>query len=281
VAPTSFAAIGHVTNDHLSAGMVPGGSSLYATLTAAGLGLSARAVTSHGPDFVGRGLLEAAGVVVEGGGAARTTTFENVYIHGSRHARVLAVADLLAAPATADIVLACPVVDEVAPSALAGPLVGAGLQGWFRRLGPGGVVERRIPDDLGFLAPCRAAFVSVEDLGDDGARVLPALRATVPIVVVTDGPRGATIYAAGGATQIGVYPADEVDPTGAGDVFATAFLIALARGEDVETAGAFGAAAASIVVEGVGPSALCRLGETSARYTRLRGPDDRRPPVRP
>ena len=114
-------------------------------------------------------------------------------------------------------------------------------------------------------------FVSVEDLGDDAARVLPELRAVVPIVVVTDGARGATIHTPRGAQHIGVHPADEVDPTGAGDVFATAFLIALARGEDVEAAGAFGAAAASIVVEAVGPAALSRLGETAERYTRLRG----------
>src|SRR5262249_18315912 len=148
--------------------------------------------------------------------------------------------------------------------------VGAGLQGWFRRLGPGGVVERRVPDDLRFLAPCRAVFVSVEDLGDDAARVLAALRDIVPIVVVTDGRRGATIYDQGAVRHVGVHPANEVAPTGAGDVFATAFLIALARGEDVAAAGAFGAAAASIVVEGVGPAALSRLGETGARYTRMK-----------
>ncbi len=268
--PTSFAAIGHVTNDHLAAGIVPGGSALYATLTAAGLGLSARAVTSFGPDFRGHTLFAAAGVSVENLAAERTTTFENVYLHASRRARVLAVAAPLATPADADVVLACPVIDEVAPSALAGRLVGAGLQGWFRRLGPGGVVERRVPDDLDFLAPCRAVFVSVEDLGDDAARVLPELRATVPIVVVTDGANGATIHA-DRTVRIGVHPADEVDPTGAGDVFATAFLIALARGEDVEASGAFAAAAASIVVEGVGPAALSRLGETHERYTRMRG----------
>src|SRR5262249_51256445 len=194
VAPTSFAAIGHVTNDHLAAGLVPGGSALYATLTAAGLGLSARAVTSHGADFSGGALFAAAGIPVENKASPRTTTFENVYIHGDRRARVLAVASPLSAPAEADIVLACPVIDDVAPSALAGPRVGAVLQGWFRRLGPGGVVERRVPDDLRSLAPCRAVFVSVEDLGDDAARVLAALRDIVPIVVVTDGPRGATIY---------------------------------------------------------------------------------------
>jgi sugar/nucleoside kinase (ribokinase family) len=67
-----------------------------------------------------------------------------------------------------------------------------------------------------------------------------------------------------------VHPAAEVDPTGAGDVFATAFLVSLARGDDLAAAGAFGAAAASIVVEGVGPAALSRLGETAARYNRLR-----------
>ena len=56
-----------------------------------------------------------------------------------------------------------------------------------------------------------------------------------------------------------------MDPTGAGDVFAAAFLLALARGDDPVDAARLGAAAASIVVEGRGGDALPRLGETWAR----------------
>ena len=257
-----------MSNDHLEAGIFPGGSALYASLVAAHLGLSARAVTSHGPDFVGLEALAAAGVTVEGAGRT-TTTFDERFQGGHRSQRVLAVAEPLTVPVEADIVFACPIVDEVAASVLVGPLVGAGLQGWFRRLAGGGVVERRVPDDLGFLAPCRAVFVSLEDLGAAAPAVLPRLRAVVPIVVVTDGRRGATVHAGGDSLHVPVFPAREVDPTGAGDVFAAAFLVALFRGEALATAGRFAAAAASIVIEGMGPSALSRLGEAAARAAAL------------
>src|SRR5262249_35825524 len=189
--------------------------------------------------------------------APRTSTSVNEYLpDGTRRARVLAVASPLTEPADADIVFACPVIDEVAPSALAGKLVGAGLQGWLRRLGPSGVVERHVPADLSFLRPCRAVFCSVEDIGD--APLLPALEQVVPIVVVTDGARGAWIHTGGAVCHIPAYPATEVDPTGAGDVFAAAFLIALARGESLESAGDLAARAAAVVVEDVGPRALAR-----------------------
>jgi sugar/nucleoside kinase (ribokinase family) len=265
----TFAAIGHVTNDLLAAGLTAGGSALYATLTAAGLGLSARALTSHGPDFVGADLLAGAGVAVSGGGAARTTTFENVYVGEERRARVLAVAEPLDSPADADtdVVLVCPVVNEVGPRALTGRLVGAGLQGWLRRLGPGGVVERHIPDDLTFLAPCAVVFLSVEDIGP-ATDLVPRLRALVPLVIVTHGARGATIHSRGGSEHVRAYPTQEIDPTGAGDVFATGFLIALGAGEAPRNAAIMGSCAASLVVEAVGAAALTRIAETAGRVAR-------------
>jgi hypothetical protein len=224
-------------------------------------------VTRHGPDFVGLEALAAAGVRVQGGGAGRTTTFVNEYdAGGARRARVLAVAAPLVAPARADIVFACPVIGEVGPAALAGELVGAGLQGWLRRLGPGGVVERHVPDDVSFLAPCRVVFLSDEDLGD--AQLLPRLTAVVPVVVVTHGPSGASIHAAGAVRAVAAYPAHEVDPTGAGDVFAAAFLIALAAGDSLDGAGDLAARAASVVVEDVGPAALAKLPDAALRRTR-------------
>lgn len=50
--------------------------------------------------------------------------------------------------------------------------------------------------------------------------------------------------------------AREVDPTGAGDVFAAAFLVSLRRREAVATAARFAAAAAAISVEGFGLGAI-------------------------
>jgi sugar/nucleoside kinase (ribokinase family) len=61
-----------------------------------------------------------------------------------------------------------------------------------------------------------------------------------------------------------------LDPTGAGDVFAAAMLLALAAGQAPADAARLGAAAASIVVEGVGGEALGRIGEAWERRRRVR-----------
>jgi sugar/nucleoside kinase (ribokinase family) len=248
-----FTAVGHVTNDLLAGGAAAGGSALYAAITARELGATVRVVTSHGPDFVGGALLD--GVAVEVVPSPRTTTFENVYDGAGRHQRVTAIATPLAPPAfgDADAVFVCPVIDEVDPV----PGAAVGLQGWMRAI-DGGIVRPRSLDVARF-AGCRAAFVSTHDLGDDADRVLPELRAQVPIVVVTHGASGAEVHAGGETRHIAAFPTDEVDPTGAGDVFAAAFLLALARGESPFDAGIYAACAASVVVEGVGPSALSRL----------------------
>jgi 1D-myo-inositol 3-kinase len=270
VSKLSFAAIGHVTNDRLATGVHPGGTASYGSLAAARLGVATRVVTRHGPDFVGLAEMLAAGITVEGGGTGPTTTFETEYDEdGVRRERVLVVAETLTAPVDADAVLAGPIIGEVAPSALAGRLVGASLQGWLRRLGPGGFIERHIPDDLAFLAPCRAVFVSLEDLGAAAGDVIARLTALCPIVAVTDGPNGAVVHDQGTVHTIPAYPTREVEPTGAGDVFAAAYLIALARGESARAAGLYAACAASIAVEGHGPSSLHRLAETAGRRAEL------------
>jgi sugar/nucleoside kinase (ribokinase family) len=56
---------------------------------------------------------------------------------------------------------------------------------------------------------------------DTGERSLASLG--VPEVVVTLGRRGAVVYADGLAEHVATRPLDAVDPTGAGDVFATAY----------------------------------------------------------
>ncbi len=265
---TSFLAIGHVTNDLLRGGVVPGGSALYAALAAAHLGCRARILTSHGRDFVGLPLLEAAGVTVSGGGGPRTTTFENVYAGGTRVQRVHAVAERLELPGEADVVLACPVADEVAPSVLRGGLVGAGLQGWLRAIAPDGSVSRRVLPDLSFLAPCRVVFLSREDV-DDAGELAARLVDVVPLVVVTRGAEGAELWQPGGVTHLPAVPAREVDPTGAGDVFAAAFLVALARGHAPVAAGRLAARAGALAVEGECPSALARLVEVPIPYATM------------
>jgi sugar/nucleoside kinase (ribokinase family) len=77
-------------------------------------------------------------------------------------------------------------------------------------------------------------------------------------VAITRGARGATLRAPAGAWEIAAAPADEVDPTGAGDVFGVVLALGLAAGQSPPAAAAQAAQAAARVVEGPG---LGRLGE--------------------
>lgn len=263
---------GHVTLDRVAGALVPGGSAWYAAHTFRALGADARVLTAAGPDYP---LDALAGVAARIAPAARTTLFENVHARGGRTQRVEAAAPPLDPAALgadwrgSDVLYLAPVLGELAPRAFAAAAaarkVGLGVQGLVRAVAPdGGVVQPRwgfAPDELAGVA---AAFVGEDDLRGQGDLVA-RLAAAVPIVVFTRGVDGCEVIAGGRHARVGVFPTRELDPTGAGDVFAAAFLFALARGEEPVEAARLGAAAASIVVEGIGGATLARVGEAFER----------------
>lgn len=270
----TFAAIGHVTDDRLlMAGGVeartPGGSALYAGLAAAALGARALVVTAcaRGADAIAA--LEAARVAVDVRASSATTTFENDHRGAARVQRVRAVASPLeTAPVAADVVFVCPVAGEVrspaASFASGGALVGVGLQGFLRRIDADGSVSVSRALAGGVLAGVDVAFVSREDLGFDDD-LATALARAVPVLVVTDGTAGAIVHGDGAPRRVPAAPAREIDPTGAGDLFATAFLLATAHGATPIEAAIEGACAGAIAVEAVGTSSIAGLAAMQAR----------------
>lgn len=259
-------AVGHVTNDLLASGPAPGGSALYAALAARALGAEATVVTACGRDFGGRALLEEAGVQLRLIESPRTSTFENRYQGGRRSERLLARAEPIPGlELEADVLLLCPVIGELDPAWLLPsrtPWVGAGLQGFLRRTGEGGRIEPAPLGDPARFAHCHALFLSEHDLApaDPVARLVEAH----PLVVLTRGEQGARVFLDRQPHEVPAAPAREIDPTGAGDVFATGFLLALAAGAAPLEAADFACRAAAIAVEGVGPTSLPRLSALSS-----------------
>jgi ribokinase len=82
--------------------------------------------------------------------------------------------------------------------------------------------------------------------------IIERLQQHVPIVVITDGPRGALAY--NGIEHYSIVPKDVPieDTTGAGDSFASAFLAALIDGQNIPTALKWGAAEANSVIQHYG-----------------------------
>jgi predicted nicotinamide N-methyase/sugar/nucleoside kinase (ribokinase family) len=275
-APPSALVCGHATLDVVGGARVPGGSAYYAAHALAALGASVRILTSAGPDLPASALPETAGrlerIVVP---APATTVFENAYAPGGARAqRAVAAAPPLdpgrlpAAWREPDLLLLAPVLGEVDPAAFVAATraraVGLCVQGLVRAVLPdGGIAPRRLERPAA-LAGVGVAFVGEDEVAGQPDLVDRLLEA-VPVVVLTRGARGCEVHAGGGVRRVGVHPAREVDPTGAGDVFAAAFLLAHAAGAAPVEAARLGAAAASIAVEGRGGETLGRVGEARAR----------------
>ena len=86
----------------------------------------------------------------------------------------------------------------------------------------------------------------------------------VPIAVVTAGSLGALLYVNGDRYEVRPRRALEVDPTGAGDVFAATFLARYLYDADSWAAAEAATCAASLSVEGVGWSAVPNAADLEA-----------------
>jgi sugar/nucleoside kinase (ribokinase family) len=84
-------------------------------------------------------------------------------------------------------------------------------------------------------------------------------------VVLTRGARGATIFTDASREHVPAAPAREVDPTGAGDVFAAAFLVAIHEGASPREAAELAAAAAACAVEAPGVAGIRGRATIEAR----------------
>ncbi|MBN2369097.1 MAG: hypothetical protein JXO72_01275 [Vicinamibacteria bacterium] len=273
-------AIGHVTRDLLGHRESLGGSAAYAAACAHKLGWQTAVLTSAGPDFDPSADLP--GVTVFRRLSPCTTRFKNVYDeNGCRRQVLLARAeDICIDPLPdewrdPDVLLLCPVASEIAGAftrSFAAAVVGATGQGWLRGFAPDGLVRRL---DFIHSAEClegvHALFLSHEDLPDADTRAALFLK-FAPIVILTRGWKGLSLLTRDAAHILPALPRSEVDPTGAGDVFAAAFLVGYHETGDLLEAAAFGACAASCVVEGWGLSAIGARAEIERRmkqYARL------------
>jgi sugar/nucleoside kinase (ribokinase family) len=266
-------AVGHVTWDRLSERQALGGAVTYAALQARKLGWEAAVLTAAGPDF--EPARDLPGVDVFARTGAATTRFTNLYEPGGERRQVLSARagpiDLAVLPDAwrdPDVLLLGPVAGEVAAgtaAAFAAEVVGAGAQGWLRAFDADGTVSAcDWPDPGADLAGVHVLLLSEHDLKDAGERARTFLT-YVPIVALTRGWEGSRLFTRDGVQDVPTLPREEVDPTGAGDVFAAALLVGYHETGDVAEAAAFAACAASCAVEGVGASSLGDRAEIERR----------------
>ena len=83
-----------------------------------------------------------------------------------------------------------------------------------------------------------AVVLSIEDLQFDEG-IIADLVYGIRVLVITEGSCGARIYWNGDVRTFRAPEKEEVDATGAGDIFATAFFIRMSQTQDPWTSGRF------------------------------------------
>lgn len=271
--------VGHVCQDILpDGGLGLGGTASYAAITAQRLGQRVGLVTSVGPELDVAATFP--GVEVACRPSSETTVFENIYFNGKRkqllhgHAGALRCADIPPAWHSARMVYLGSIDQELDDSLFdcfdARAMVGVMPQGFFRRWDEQGQVfytdwtpSEHVLRQIDVLTISELDVPNPEALARDWGRFIDTL-------VVTRAERGATVYQRDGVCHYPARPAQQVDPTGAGDVFATAFLIRMAETGDVCQAANFANVVASFSVEGPGMSAIPTRAQVEAYLDTLR-----------
>ena len=268
-----FLAVGHVSRDLTEGGSVAGGAGLYASVTASRLGWESGLVTRGAP-YEARELLSSLDMVVDES-SETTTTFDIRYSGEARRVTLRELAPPIQGEALpeswgdAEVAMLAPVFKEV-PTSLAGrfpgALLGVAPQGWLRRTS----AEGRVIAAGWYVAEVleRADVVVLSEIDVPAGRIPGRWLDHDGIFILTRGRRGAVMRCDGRWYDIPAYPAREVDPTGAGDVFAAAFLIRYFETSDVFAAGLFASCAASLKVEGVGAGAIPSREQIEQRMDR-------------
>lgn len=262
IEPVDYLIIGHITLDLTPDGPRLGGTVTYSALMAQALGLRVGIVTSWGTELP-LGPLQSIPII--NNASENSTTFENISTPAGRVQTVHKIAkklDYYLVPdlwRNAPIVHLGPLVQEVDPSIVrhfSSSLIGLTPQGWLRAWdNEGQVYLTEWPEAAFVLEHAGAAVVSLEDVEGDERR-LEEMATYCPVLAVTEGAKGVRIYWNGDIRRFPAPEADDLDTTGAGDIFATAFFVRLHTTRDPWEAARFASLLASISVSRIGLEAI-------------------------
>ncbi|HAV78421.1 MAG TPA: ribokinase, partial [Anaerolineae bacterium] len=123
-------------------------------------------------------------------------------------------------------------IEPVLPKAFSPSLLGLTPQGWMRQWDADGLVSTcEWTDSESALAQANAIVISREDVNGDDL-LIEHMAGQTKILVVTEGAAGAVLYWNGDRRRFPAPTVHEVDATGAGDIFATAFFVRLLNTRD-------------------------------------------------
>lgn len=252
--PVDYVIAGHLACDLTPQGYRLGGTAAYSALTARALGLRVGIVTAFGGE-IPTDLLD--GIQVWNIGAKHSTTFENIYTTDGRIQYIHHSAqDLMPAHVPdgwqrASIFHIGPIAQEakaLVTSGMGGSILGLTPQGWLRTWDSDGRIRPCAWQEEEVMLPqAGAVVVSVDDVGGDEDQI-EAMASRTRILAVTEGPAGARLYWNGDLRRFHAPEMEEMDATGAGDIFAAAFFWRLYATRDPWAAARFATHLASFTV---------------------------------
>jgi sugar/nucleoside kinase (ribokinase family) len=247
--PVDYLVIGHLTQDLTPSGPRLGGTAAFSALTALSLGLRVGIVSALSQDT---SLEPLEGILVAKIPSSHSTTFENIYKREGREqilhhqAALIAVENVPDIWRTASIVHLGPVARELgadwsiaAAKHFSTSLIGITPQGWMRAWDDDGrVLPCKWESAEAFLPQAGAVVISREDvLRDD--ELIESMAHQTRVLAVTEGSAGSVLYWNGDRRRFRAPEVEEVDATGAGDIFAAAFFIRLYATRDPWAAARF------------------------------------------
>lgn len=256
--PVDYLLIGHVAVDLTPTGKQLGGTVSYSALTAKAMGLRVGIVTSAGMD-VPLHLLD--GVQIHNVSTEQSTVFENVKTeHGRRQtlhhqATPLTFEHVPQVWRDALIVHLAPIAQDVDPD-LAGRFpsawVGVTPQGWMRAWDEkGSVFAKAWENSEQVLGSVGGVVMSLEDINRD-LELVEWMAHHARLLCLTEGEDGAVLHWHGDRRRYRPIKVDEVDATGAGDIFAAGFFTRLHQTKDPWEAARFATNLAACSVTRVG-----------------------------
>ena len=229
--PVDYLIVGHVAVDIMPTGIQLGGTVSYSALTARALGLRVGIVTSSAADAPLQALdgFQIVNIPLE-----YSTTFENIKTENGRRqilhhqAAPILLEHIPQVWRTASIIHLAPIAGELDPSLaekLSGKFLGITPQGWMRTWDENGQVAACVWENSEqVLSQAGAVVMSVEDVNRDLEQV-EAMAHQTRILCLTEGEAGAVLYWNGDRRRFRPIEVQEVDSTGAGDIFAAAFFM--------------------------------------------------------
>jgi sugar/nucleoside kinase (ribokinase family) len=253
-----------------------GGTATYAAVAAHNMGARVGVHTSAAYE---PGLIDTLhGVLVARIPAEYTTCFVNDYSSGKREQHIESIADKLTYeqilpewrnPSVVHLGPLCQELDTSIVERFPRSVIGVTPQGWMREWDEAGLVRAiEWADAARVLRKAAVVVISEDDVADRS--VIHEWASKARMLVVTLGERGCDVYRQG-ATDAFHSPAFksavEVDPTGAGDVFAAAFLWHLHKsGGNWKVAADWANCVASFVVEKRGVRGVPKLEDVEKRW---------------